>query len=74
MRGQKGITLVALIITIVVLLILAMVAIGSVNNTGIIDYAKNAANDYNAKKTEEEGILTDTVDLLANLTSPSPVN
>ena len=48
MRGQKGITLVALIITIVVLLILAVVAISAISNEGILNYATNAATDYNA--------------------------
>ena len=40
MRKQKGITLVALIITIVVLLILAGVAIGAIKNDGILQYAR----------------------------------
>lgn len=47
MRGQKGITLVALVITIVVLLILALVAVNSMSETNIINYTKNAANTWN---------------------------
>ena len=53
MRGQKGITLVALIITIVVLLILAVVAITAVQNTGIVEYANNAANSYEKGQDDE---------------------
>ena len=41
-RQEKGITLIALIITIVVLLILAAVAIGTVTNSDIIGYANQA--------------------------------
>ena len=53
-KGEKGITLIALIITIVVLLILAVVAIRAVENDGIIEYAKNARDEYTAKADEEQ--------------------
>jgi len=56
-KSQKGITLIALIITIVILLILAVVAIGAVNNTGIIQYAKNSVDEYNSIKSNEESII-----------------
>ena len=46
MKNNKGITLIALIITIVVLLILAAVAIGAANESDIVAYAKNAADGY----------------------------
>ena len=39
MKAQKGITLVALVITIIVLLILAMVSISIVNQQGIFNRA-----------------------------------
>ena len=57
LKTQKGITLVALIITIVVLLILAGVAIGTVKNSDIIGYAKNAASAYENEKTNEEDMI-----------------
>ena len=41
-KMQKGITLVALIITIIVLLILAVVTIREITGEGIISHAKNA--------------------------------
>ena len=56
-KSQKGITLIALIITIVVLLILAVVAIGAVQNDGIINYAKNAREEYGKAGVNEEVTL-----------------
>ena len=53
-KKEKGITLVALIITIVVLLILAVVTINSIQGDGVIKYAQNAADDYTAKANEEQ--------------------
>ena len=53
-RQEKGITLIALIITIVVLLILAVVTINSIQGDGIIQYASNAVDDYTAKSNEEQ--------------------
>lgn len=66
MKGQKGITLVALIITIIVLLILAVVAISSINNNKIIDYAKNAKNDYTTAQTNENAKIDEYNTYLEN--------
>jgi len=56
-KEQKGITLIALIITIVVLLILAGVAISSITNDGILQYAQNAADSWNKAAQDEAGML-----------------
>ena len=56
-RTEKGITLVALIVTIVVLLVLATVAISSIQNDGIISKAQDIANKFNQAQTNEQGIL-----------------
>jgi len=56
-KTQKGITLIALIITIIVLLILAVVAIGAVQNDGIIEYAKNARDQYETAQVKENTAL-----------------
>ena len=64
-KSNKGITLVALIITIVVLLILAAVAIGTVKDSDIIGHAQNAATEYDEKKVEEEGTLKEYEEMLA---------
>jgi len=53
-KSQKGITLIALIITIIVLLILAVVTIGAVQNDGIIEYAKEARNSYETAQNNEQ--------------------
>jgi len=56
-RMEKGITLIALIITIVVLLILAAVAISSITNDGILGYATNATSQYNKAQKDEQYYL-----------------
>ena len=53
-KTQKGITLIALIITIVILLILAVVTINAIQGDGIIRYASNAADEYTKKADEEQ--------------------
>lgn len=56
-KEEKGITLVALIITIVVLLILAMVAIGTLQESNIIGHAQNAVGSFNQAKVNEIDLL-----------------
>lgn len=60
-KGQKGITLVALVITIIVMLILAAVTIALVlNQDGIIGHAKNAVTLTNQAQ-QDEGILANGI-------------
>ena len=66
MRGQKGITLVALIITIIVLLILAVVTISAVSQGEIFNHANNAATRYNQASIEENAIVTNALSLMDN--------
>ena len=66
-KAQKGITLIALIITIVVLLILAAVAISSITNDGILSYAQNAAKDYNQAVKNEQSMLQEYEDYLTGI-------
>ena len=54
---QKGITLVALVITIIVLLILAMVSIRIVMDGGLISKAKDATAQHTIG-AEKEAITT----------------
>ena len=54
LRKEKGITLVALIITILVLLILAMVSISLVMNGGIIGKSKTAVDKYSQEEVQEQ--------------------
>lgn len=53
MRGQKGITLIALVITIIVMLILVAVTITMAVNGGLFGYAQNAAVGTENAKQEE---------------------
>lgn len=54
-KQEKGITLIALIITVIVLLILAGTAISSIINDGVLSYTKNALVKYEeAEKNEQE--------------------
>ena len=58
MRKERGITLIALIITIIILLILAMVTIRILMNQGIIKHAQNATEEYNNAQNNETEYLT----------------
>ena len=59
LKREKGITLIALIITIVVLLILAGVAIGTLQESNIIGKAKDAASKYETEKQNENEAILD---------------
>lgn len=53
MKGQKGITLVALVITIIVMLILVGVSVTFALNGGLFDAANQAKDQTNEKLVEE---------------------
>ena len=59
LRGEKGITLVALIITIIILVILAAVSIAAVTNMGIVNHAVNGTQNY-ARAAQEENTAMET--------------
>ena len=62
-KEEKGITLIALVVTIVVLLILAGVSISLVlNNNGVISKAKDAKNQYAEAQTNDEKQLNEVSD------------
>ena len=62
-KQERGITLIALVVTIVVLLILAGVSISLVlNNNGVISKAKDAKNQYAEAQTNEEKQLNEVSD------------
>ena len=69
-RSNKGITLIALVITIIVLLILAAVTINALSgDNGILKRAKDAKEQTNEKNQEEMGKLDDykgTIDQYAD--------
>ncbi len=57
MKQQKGITLVALVITIIILLILAGITLGTLKDSGLFNNAKRAKNEYGEKANEENQTL-----------------
>ncbi len=65
MRENKGITLVALIITIIVLLILAVVTISAVNEGSLFSHANNAATTYSKAQKEENTMISNWLTELA---------
>lgn len=63
LKGQKGITLVALVITIIVLIILAGVSISLVlSDQSVFNKAVQARENYAAGAKEENGQLTNAWD------------
>ena len=65
-KTQKGITLIALIITIVILLILSVVTVGSVKENGIINRAQQAAKQSEIAQIKEAFELKNAQKLLVN--------
>lgn len=72
-KNNKGITLVALVVTIVILLILAGISISTLSNTGLFEKAKEAKEkSINAEK-EERNILSKYEDEMYNNTSSTNI-
>ena len=63
---NKGITLVALIITIIILLILAGVSLSFVFNGGILDKSQQAVNEYQNASQKEQDLLNKIDNYLEN--------
>ncbi|MCL2860372.1 MAG: hypothetical protein FWF46_07480 [Oscillospiraceae bacterium] len=64
-RQNKGITLIALIITVIVMLILAGVSMSSINN-GLFDKTKQATELYNNSVNNEESLVGGLQNMLQN--------
>ena len=56
MRDQKGITLIALIITIIVMLILVVVTLTVAFQTGLFDRAGEAAQNWSDEQQKESDV------------------
>ena len=63
MKGQKGITLVALVITIIVMLILVGVSITVAMQGGLFDTARGAAANTNAAAQAEQDLAGGTINV-----------
>lgn len=66
MKDQKGITLVALVITIIVMLILVAVSITIALNGGLFDTTKKAAGDTKNAANEERNLADGIVNIDGN--------
>ena len=60
-RTQKGITLIALVITIIVMLLLVGVTINMALNGGLFGYAKKATRDTEKQKQAEQDLASGEV-------------
>lgn len=75
MKAEKGITLVALVITIIVLLILAMVSISIVYNQGLIKNSQDAVQTHKNEAANEQVTINtaaDNVQAWINQVNPTP--
>lgn len=61
MKSEKGITLIALVITIIVMLILVGVTITMAVNGGLFDYAKDAGTKTNGATANEQKLGNGTL-------------
>ena len=59
MKEQKGITLVALVITIIILLILAGISIATLRDTNLFGQAQRAGNETKNAAANESNTLND---------------
>ena len=66
-QEERGITLIALIVTIITMLILAGISIKlAIDNNGVIENAKEAKNQYEQSQTEEDSKLSDLSSIMKN--------
>lgn len=63
MKNQKGITLVALVITIIVMLILVTVSVTMAINGGLFNYAKNGTDETGKAVNEEQNLASGMVNV-----------
>lgn len=70
LKGQKGITLVALVITIIILLILAGVTISlTLGDHGLFKTTENAAGSYKNAANAERNMVNDLDQYVRNYTT-----
>ena len=59
LKGQKGITLIALVITIVILIIIATITVSiTLSQSGLFSRTHTAVNEYKYSEEEEQKSLT----------------
>lgn len=73
LKNQKGITLVALVITIVILIILATVSITIALNGGLVGHAESGADAYKAAAGKEDKDITNVQHWVNDLLVRNPL-
>ena len=63
-KEEKGITLLALIVTIIVLVILAAISVSAAYMSGIIRHAEDGAKEYAKQAVEENKIVDETTNYI----------
>ena len=58
-KTEKGITLLALVLTIILLVIISTVALRTINNKDMIEYAQNATEEFEGVQKEEQQYVTE---------------
>ena len=72
LKGQKGITLVALVVTIIVLIILAGVSIALImDENGIAKKAKDGATNYQVAANEDAAYIANAEAWVTTQTTPA---
>ena len=66
LKTDKGISLIALVITVIVMLLLAFVVTGVIN-TGLFDRAKKASDLYSNTSDNDPNVISNTIGSLRNL-------
>ena len=73
LRNQKGVSIVALIITVILLVILTGVVIKyTLDDRNILDQSQKAVNDYNEKVNELQNQINDLQDMLNEVYNDAP--
>lgn len=74
-KKEKGITLIALIVTIIILLILAGVTINlAINDNGIFKRAQNASKRWNEAENAEAYQMNSAAGIMDNIANEYSVN
>ena len=63
-KNEKGITLIALIITVIILVILAAVSVRAIVDMQIVEHAVNGSQKYVEESLKENNVLGETTNLI----------
>lgn len=62
LKNEKGITLIALIITVILMLILAMVALSAIGDAGLFEKTQNIADVYKKESQKEKELIQNLIE------------